>query len=81
MFKYFFSMKALFVVSALIVYDLEQAKKYQLIEAFEAIWQKLISRVKMQITSFGKTIVMQLITLVIIQYFLMLIFKHDIFLD
>uniref|UniRef100_A0AC34FP01 Uncharacterized protein n=1 Tax=Panagrolaimus sp. ES5 TaxID=591445 RepID=A0AC34FP01_9BILA len=58
------TMKALFVVSALIVYDLEQAKKYQLIEAFEAIWQKLISRVKMQITSFGKTIVMQLITLI-----------------
>jgi hypothetical protein len=58
------TMKALFVVSALIVYDLEQAKKYQLIEAFEAIWQKLISRVKMQITSFGKNIVMQLITLI-----------------
>ena len=57
-------MKALYVVSALIVYDLEQAKKFQLIEAFEAIWQKLISRVKMQITSFGKIIVIQLITMV-----------------
>jgi hypothetical protein len=58
------TMKALYVVSALIVYDLEQAKKFQLIEAFEAIWQKLISRVKMQITSFGKNIVIQLITLI-----------------
>ncbi|KAE9550715.1 hypothetical protein FO519_006081 [Halicephalobus sp. NKZ332] len=58
------TMKSLFVVSALLVYSLESSRKFQLIDSFEGIWQKLISRVKLQVTAFGKNVVIQLITLI-----------------
>ena len=58
------TMKSLFVVAALLVYSLESSRKFQLVDAFEAIWQKLISRVKLQVTAFGKNVVIQLITLI-----------------
>uniref|UniRef100_A0AC34PZB9 DNA/RNA-binding domain-containing protein n=1 Tax=Panagrolaimus sp. JU765 TaxID=591449 RepID=A0AC34PZB9_9BILA len=56
-------MKSLFIVSALLVFNLEEAKKYQMIDAFEGIWQKLISTVKTHVTLFGKNVVIQLIAL------------------
>lgn len=58
------TMTSLFVVSALLLYSLEQSKKFQLIDAFEGIWSKLISKIKRQIISYGKNLVMHLITFI-----------------